>query len=754
MSLDEFIDDLITNEKNRESLRHHQTIPARNPSYLNLSDSLSPEVEEILKKQGIDKLFSHQVEAIEEIRQGKDVMILTGTASGKSLIYSIPIIEEIVKQKSTRVICLYPTKALAQDQLRIFHLYGSPLVPATYDGDSKPQHKVWARQQSNLILTNPDMLHQGILPNHNLWGDFLLNLRFVVIDEAHVLKGVFGSNVGLIIRRLKRLCEHYGSSPQFILSSATLSNPGNFADNLIGREVTVIDKDGSPRGAKEFFLWNPPIADKLLGIRKSANYEAARLFSKLLVNSVKTIAFSKSRQTAELIIKYVRQILEDKPLLAEAISSYRGGYTPEKRREIEKSLFKDKLMGVSSTNALELGVDVGGLDSIIINGFPGTISSVWQQAGRAGRGRDKSAVLMIGHEDPLDQYYINNPKYFFGKAHEEALINLNNTSILKKHLACAAYEKALKQDDFAHFGEKAKIIIDELVKEEYLKTDGKTYYWTGRGYPASQVNIRSASQNVYQIIDLVSGEVLGEVDNNNVFIYLHTGAVYLHLGETYLVERLDLDRRVALVKQEDCDYYTQTKDHTDLKIIKVLQEKKIRNFSAYFGQVEVTNRVIGFQRKNILNGSVLGSENLNLPPQTFQTEACWYVIPTERIGELDLNNYQIAGALHALEHAMIALLPVYAICDRWDLGGVSTSEHSQNGLPSIFIYDAYSGGIGLTKKGFEVGNDHLQNTRKLIKECPCQLGCPSCIQSPKCGNLNEPLDKNASIKILNLMLGQ
>ncbi len=752
LSLKEFIKKISSDEKYKDSKHFRQLIPARKSKYLNLSEEISPEVIEAMAGLDIVKLFTHQAKAIEKIRDGYNVMLVTGTASGKSICYLIPIVEKILKDESATSLCLYPTKALAQDQLRLFLEWGKPLNPATYDADSSPQEKIRTRQEANVILTNPDMLHHGILPNHNLWGDFFLNLKYVVIDETHILKGVFGSNVGLVIRRLFRLCHHYKSKPQFILTSATLSKPEVFAQRLLGQEVVVINDDGSPSGSKDFFLWNPPIIDEILGLRKSANFEAARLLAELIRHQTKTIVFSKSRQTAELILKYVREELEDNPNLRQLISSYRGGYMPKIRREIEKALFNGQILGVSSTNALELGVDIGGLDACLINVFPGTISSTWQQAGRAGRGTEHSVVFLIGHDDPLDQYYINNPDYFFGKSHEEALINLQNETILKKHLLCAAYEKALTEEDLNLFGEKSKKLLDTMLQEEMVNKKGKNYYWAGHGYPAAQVNIRSASQETYQIIDQSNGEILGDVDDSNVFIYLHPGAVYLHLGETYLVNKLDLNQKVALVSPADCEYYTQPKDYTVLKILEQEMKKKAGQFDLFFGQVQVTKTVTGFQRKNIYDGQVLSAEDLNLPPQTFNTESCWYVLPAKHLSILDLSHYQLAGALHALEHAMIALLPIFAICDRWDLGGVSVPEHEQTGLPTIFIYDAYSGGIGLSRRGYEVCLEHLQSTEKLIADCSCQLGCPSCIQSPKCGNLNEPLDKEAAIKILKQIL--
>lgn len=751
MRISEFIEQIKTDEFYRGQIVHEEIIPAQHPIAAALKKPLHPVIQERLRDLGIDALYDHQTETINAVRQGKNIILVSGTSSGKSLCYNIPVLESMLESRKNTALYLFPTKALAQDQLRaLFEFKVNEAVPATYDGDTPSEERSWVRKNANLILSNPDMLHQGILPRHAQWGNFFLNLRFVIIDEAHTLRGIFGSNVANVIRRLRRICAAYGSDPQFILTSATIGNPQELAENLTGLPFEVVEKDGSPRGEKNFLFWNPPFLDETKERRKSANSETVSLFLQLVRAGIKTLVFSKSRKAAELVYKYSRQEIEKK--LARRIAPYRAGYLARDRREIEKRLFTGDLLGVSSTNALELGIDIGNLDAVIINGFPGTVASTWQQAGRAGRRQTESMAVLIGHDDPLDQYYMNHPEVFFGKSHEAALVDGANPVILAKHLVCAAYEKPLTEDDAAFFGESFLAMVEELAADGRLVRRKAKWYWPGRVFPAQQVDIRSSSTETYSIVEAETGALLGTADPSTVYLYLHPGAIYLHQGDSYLVLELNNREKVALVEGVSPDYYTQPLDQTDIEVLKVESKRHLGRTEIYFGQVRVTTTVTGFQKKHILTDSLMEVAELDLPPQVFNTEALWFIIPDVLVRSLRLTPHQLAGGIHAAEHASIALLPVYTMCDRWDIGGVSTPFHSDTGEPTIFIYDGYEGGVGITRKDYQLCEQHLSATLTAIKDCQCQEGCPSCVQSPKCGNFNEPLDKQAAIRILSKIL--
>ncbi|MEW6188739.1 MAG: DEAD/DEAH box helicase [Actinomycetota bacterium] len=755
MDILEFIEALKRDENYRGQIVYLKRIPPRKATFGVLKQSLHEILEESLRKLGIIKLYRHQVQAIDLVRQGKNVTIVTGTASGKSLCYNIPVLEAILKNRRNTALYLFPTKALAQDQLRIlrqFKLQGQ--IPATYDGDTPIDERARIRSNANIVLTNPDMLHYGILPHHRMWANFFLNLKYVVIDEVHALRGVFGSNVANIIRRLRRVCAHYGSKPQFILSSATVANPKELAENLTGVEVEVVDRDCSPCGEKFFLFWNPPYLDQSKERRKSSNSEATYLFVQLAKKAIKNITFSKSRRTAELVFKYARDELKDSPDVLSRTSSYRAGYLAPERRAIEQRLFSGELLGVSSTNALELGIDIGTLDACVINGFPGTIASTWQQAGRAGRKQDASLAILVAQDDPLDQYYMRYPGAFFGRSHEQAIIDFENPYILSKHLLCAAYEIPLSSEDEEYFGKFFLSMVKSLAEEGELLERKSKWFWMKREFPAQFVNIRSASQDTYSIVEMESGTLLGTIDSAMAFIYIHPGAIYLHQGDSYLVVELDLDEKVAFVKPTYGDYYTQPREETTLRVLSEIRRKDFSFTPVSFGEVDVTSHIIAYQKRRIFTGEILGVEELDLPPQRFKTEAFWFTIPNKVADELKLDNPQLAGGIHAIEHASIALLPVYAMCDRWDIGGVSTPLHFHTGMPTIFIYDGFEGGVGIAARGYELCEKLLKATLVSIKECECREGCPSCIQSPKCGNWNEPLDKQAAIKILDKLLGR
>lgn len=735
----------------RGQIVHQRVLPVRSASYGTPAVAISDDLKDKLERAGITGLYTHQARAFDLAKEGKNILVVSGTASGKSLCYNLPVLDELNKNKKAKALYLFPTKALAQDQMRALREIDPSVYAATYDGDTPREDRGAIRKQASIILSNPDMLNYGILPFHKQWASFLLNLKYIVVDEIHVLRGVFGSNVAQIIRRLRRLCHHYGNHPQIIMASATIANPKELAEKLTGLDVEVITDDGAPCGQKTWVFWNPPFVDEDLGKRGSSNWETSWLLGELSKEYFRTIAFSKSRKLAELILSYTSRSLHDRADIAGRIASYRAGYLPSYRREIEARLFAGDLLGVSTTNALELGIDVGALDACIMNGFPGTISSAWQQAGRAGRTIGESLAVFVAGDDPLDQYYINHPEYFFGKNFEEAIIDLDNPKILGRHLLCAAYELPLSLDDKHFFGESFASALTTLTSAGKLKERKLRWFVGIGGFPAQDANIRSASQSIYRIVEKNTGQLLGTTEATRAFFEIYPGAVYLHQGEPYVVHSLDLSEQVALVDRGSGDYYTEPREETDISVISEIETRKLGNVKLSFGQVEVTTQVIAFQKK-LLDGKVIGMEELDLPTLEFQTEAMWIELPDSITEKLKLDKYSLAGGIHAVEHAGIAMLPMFAMCDRWDIGGMSTPLHPHTGKATIFIYDGFEGGIGIARRGFWAAEDHLKRTLEVIKDCPCQDGCPSCIQSPKCGNWNEPLDKKVAIGILREIL--
>jgi DEAD/DEAH box helicase domain-containing protein len=741
-------------------MAHIEHIPRRPAKCAELDKPLEDGLRDCLSGHGLLPLYTHQAEAINCARQGKNVMVATSSASGKTLCYNIPVMEAILTEQRSCALYLFPTKALAQDQLRglqeLFypHLFQMGEV-TTFDGDTPQPERAEIRKRARLILTNPDMLHLGILPNHQQWSRLLRRLRYVVIDEAHTYRGVFGSHVAGVLRRLRRLCQFYGSNPQFICCSATIANPGEHAEKLVGLPFTVVDNDGSPHGGKEFVFWNPPVIDEAKSVRRSANGEAANLFAELVSHDIRSLTFVRTRQLTEVIYNYTRRKLSEiSSTLARKIKPYRAGYLPEERRQIEQELFGGELLGVVATTALELGIDIGDLEATVLTGYPGSIASTWQQAGRSGRGRDRSISFLIGLDNPLDQYFMRHPDSLFGKNFENALVNPDNPYILRAHLLCAAWESPLSSDDEEFFGsalvgERTGLERQGLLRER----KGKWYLSPAIAYPAQSINIRSTSGENFAIIDTSTGSLLETIEASVALFFIYPGAIYLHQGESYLVEELDLAGRTAYAKPASVNYYTQDKEITDLHILSVIQDKICRKNRVYLGEVEVTTTVVGFKKKAQFTEEVIGEEPLDLPPQRFPTVALWFDLPPEVVQRLDKAQLDFAGGLHAVEHAAISILPLFALCDRNDIGGVSTPLHPDTGKPQIFIYDAYPGGIGIAEEGFDLVEELWQTTLKAITECPCEEGCPSCIQSPKCGNNNKPLDKKAAQLLLEGLLG-
>jgi DEAD/DEAH box helicase domain-containing protein len=717
-----------------------------------LPRSLDPGLVEALGRTGIERLYSHQREAL-EIAAHSNLVLTSGTASGKSLAFNLPVLDGIARDAKRRALYLYPTKALAQDQARKLATLRPPnLREAIYDGDTPREERPAIRRRSNLVLTNPDMLHVGVLPNHKSWGEFLANLGWVVVDEAHTYRGVLGSHVANVLRRLRRIARAYGSEPRFLLASATIANPVELAERLVGEPFELVDDDGAPRSGREIAMWNPPLIDKASGTRRSALSEAADLLAELVSHGVRTICFMKSRRGIELMQRFAREnlVARGKPELAELIAPYRGGYTPQQRREIEARLAQGELLAVVATDALELGIDIGELDAAICVTFPGTVASLRQMWGRAGRQRRGLAVYVAG-QDALDQFFCRHPDEFVGRPVEAAILDHESEQIASRHLVAAAYELPLSAEDDEIFGPTWRERAERLTGAGELRRAGARLLPREAGFVAAKIPLRSASAEAVAVIERDSGEMLGLVEAERAFTTIHPGAIYLHLGRSYEVERLDIEARRAVVSRFDGDWYTRPKKETDVYIERVREQRQTAGVELNFGEVSVSEQVIAFQRVSISDQEPIDVVALELPEQHFVTQALWYVLPDRLSGSLPPD--VLLGALHATEHGQIAVLPLIAMCDRWDIGGLSTNVHFQTGRSTIFIYDGHPGGVGITLRGYEQFERLLGDAERLIGECPCESGCPSCVQSPKCGNLNEPLHKAGALELMGSMRG-
>ena len=727
-----------------EELAYLGTEPARDAQKVPLPDELNPRVREALAAQGIGRLYTHQAEAWEAAARGEHLVVTTGTASGKTLAFNLPVLDALAREPNRRALYLYPTKALAQDQLRSLGSFRLPrLRAAIYDGDTESERRWQIRKWANVILSNPDMLHVGVLPHHDRWGDVLTNLAYVIVDEAHVYRGVFGSHVANVLRRLRRLARVYGAEPQFLLASATIANPGDLARSLIGAETTVIGGDGAPRAERTVALWNPPLTDEELGLRGSPLGEASRLMADLVTRGLRTLCFAKSRRAAELIHRFTADRLGDDS----SLSPYRAGYTPGQRREIERRLLEGELLGVSATNALELGIDIGLLDCVLSVGFPGTVASLRQQWGRAGR-RGHGLAVLVASEDALDQYFMREPEALLERHIEAAILDHENPRVLDGHVLAAAFEAPLDEADRELLGDAA---LERAAQLPELQPTKAGYVWAGREYPAARVSLRSTGPEAFTIVEGSTGTMLGIVEQERAYSTVHEGAVYLHLGESYRVRELDLESRTALVEPFRGDYYTQAKTETRTEIVEAVKTERKLVLELSFGRVVVTEQVVGYQKKSIQTQESIDLVALELPQTEFETEAIWFVPEPWMLEGLE-REPRLLGSLHAAEHSLIALLPLWAMCDRWDIGGLSTNLHFQTGAPTIFVYDGHAGGVGITERGFEAFEGWVDDTAKLLDGCPCERGCPSCVQSPKCGNLNEPLDKAGALTLLERML--
>ncbi len=742
---------------------------------------LHPDVLAALERLGVERLYSHQAQAVHAAWRGPTI-ITTGTASGKSMCFNLPTLDVLCRDARARALYLYPTKALAQDQARALATFGMTkrVRPAIYDGDTPREARAEIRKSANVVLTNPDMLHVGILPNHAAWADMFANLAVVVIDEAHVYRGVFGSHVANVLRRLRRIAAAYGTEPRFLLTSATVANPVELAERLTGlEEVGLIEEDGSPAPARRIAVWNPPLTDPELGTRRSTLAEAAELLARLTRDGARTICFMKSRKGVELLSRLVKRDLEDThPELAELVAPYRAGYTAQQRRELEGRLTRGELRAVITTDALELGIDVGELDAAVVVTFPGTVASLRQMWGRAGRSsiprRARGLAVYVAGEDALDQFFARHPEDFLDRPVEAAILDHESPLIFRQHLLCTAHEGPLSDDDAEFLGPRWEAHAELLVSAGGLRKRPGGNHRQGEhenhrdsagtgisagtyvprqhgGYPAADVSLRSASPDSFAIVDVSSGELLGSTESSRAHSTVHQGAIYLHLGQAYEVRELDLDRRRALVAPFGGDWYTQPKRETDTAIVRLLDRREALDVTLSFGEVSVTDTVLAYQRRRISDHAAVDLVALDLPPTSFSTQALWFELDAGAIAER-IPLEALLGALHATEHAQIAVLPLIAMCDRWDIGGLSTNFHPQTGSPTIFIYDGHPGGIGISRTAFARFEELCRDAHTLIAECPCSVGCPSCVQSPKCGNLNEPLSKAGARLLLEQML--
>jgi DEAD/DEAH box helicase domain-containing protein len=750
-------------QSGREDFRlvHDQRTLSQQAHTTPIPDELDPRLHDALARAGISSLYLHQRDALTSAF-AQTTIVTTGTASGKSLCFQLPTLETLITDPLARALYLYPTKALAQDQARSLHAFGLPqLRPAIYDGDTPSQERTLIRRRSNLVITNPDMLHVGILPHHAKWADFLANLAFVVIDEAHVYRGVFGSHVANTLRRLRRAAALHGSEPRFLLASATIANPAQHAAALTGlADVNLIDNDSAPLPQRRTVVWNPPLTDERLGTRASALAEAAELLAQLISAGARTICFMKSRKGVELILRMTQDRLA--PELAQRIAPYRAGYTPQQRHELEARLVSGELLGVVSTDALELGIDIGKLDAAICVTFPGTVASLRQMWGRAGR-RGRGLAVYVAGEDALDQFFARHPQEFLARPVEAAIIDPQSPEILGQHLLCAAYEQPLTEADTPYFSEDLLERAHALVSARLLRERATGFVPAHPDeYPAGQVALRSASADNFALIDASTGEIIGTIESVRAYSTVHDGAIYLHLGRSYLVSELDLDARRAILTPDNGNYFTQAKRESMTYIERMLETRTSHGVRLSYGEVVYSETVLGYQRKLLQDQSVVDFQSLDMPTTEFATRALWFELdeltggpgvggplaahPAEAF-PADL----LLGSLHALEHAQIAVLPLIAMCDRWDIGGLSTGMHPQTGGPTIFIYDGHPGGIGISRRGFEAFDQLVSDAQRLIAECPCAAGCPSCVQSPKCGNLNDPLSKRGALELLARM---
>jgi DEAD/DEAH box helicase domain-containing protein len=773
--------DVIATERRRACVTHTELIAARKERLSAWPDLTHPALIEALARQGINAPWSHQADAATLAMQGTSVITATGTASGKSLSYWIPAVSALLEggpNGTATVLHLAPTKALAADQALALGAFAPPEVRVgVFDGDTSQDDRAWVRRHANYVMTNPDMLHHGILPNHVRWQRFLRGLAFVVVDETHAYRGVFGAHVASVLRRLVRLCNRYGSDPVFLMASATMSAPEVTASRLTGRDVVAITDDGSPSAGRTFVLWEPPPIvtepapdargdghpDDLLDdvvdlppVRRSATSEAADLLTDLVVAGARTLTFVRSRRGVEAVATSAKASLaEVDPAAVDEVAAYRGGYLPEERRDLERRLRSGDLRGLATTNALELGIDVSGLDCVLMAGWPGTRASVMQQAGRAGRDGQSSLAVLIARDDPLDHYVVHHPEVLFERPVEQSVFDPDNPYVLAPHLCAAAAEAPLTEEGpegIDAFGPRARQVAETLVAQGVLRRRRDGWYWTSRDRATDLADLRGTGGAPVRIVEESTGRLLGTVDASSSHRLVHPGAVYVHQGVEHLVTGLDEDDRVAMVREAVLDHTTHARSVTQVEIVESVRDQAWGQATLSTGFVDVTTQVVAFARRRKGSGELLGEEPLDLPPRTLRTASVWWTLSAEQVEGSGVASIDIPGAAHAAEHASIGLLPLLATCDRGDLGGLSTAMHADTGRLTVFVHDAVPGGAGFAEQGYLTAPTWLNMTRTAISECGCASGCPSCVQSPKCGNGNEPLDKAGAIALLDVLL--
>jgi DEAD/DEAH box helicase domain-containing protein len=748
---------------------HVRRIPAREGVTAAWPDWVRPEVGDAFRAAGIELPWEHQARAASVAAQGRSVVIATGTASGKSLAYLLPVLTTLLEGadapsgRGATALYLSPTKALAADQARAVEELraAAPALgrvrAATYDGDTPVETRKWIRAHASYVLTNPDMLHRALLPGHRSWGPFLRSLRYVVIDECHTYRGVFGSHVAQLIRRLRRVCRRYGANPVFILASATVSDPAVAAGRLIGDSVVAVTEDSSPHGELVFALWEPPLTDHTgehgAPVRRTATAETAELLTDLVLDGVRTLAFVRSRRGAEVVRVIARdRLARIDTALADRVATYRAGYLPGERRGIERALQDGSLLGVAATTALELGVDISGLDAVVIAGYPGTRASLWQQAGRAGRAGQEALAILVARDDPLDTFLVHHPQALFDRPVEATVLDPDNPYVLAPHLCAAAAEFPLTEAELDLFGPVAIELLPGLERRGLLRRRSTGWYWTSRERATDLADIRGAGGPAVRVVEEGTGRLLGTVDAPAAHSAVHPGAVHLHQGDTFVVRELDLGESVALVRAADPDWTTHAREVTEIRVLESVRSREWGAARLHFGSVEVTGRVVSFQRKRIATGEVLGEHKLDLPERSLRTRAVWWTVTPEQVAAAGIAETDLPGAAHAAEHASIGLLPLFATCDRWDIGGVSTALHPDTRLPTVFVYDGHPGGAGFAERAYVTAAAWLGATREAIASCECEHGCPSCVQSPKCGNGNQPLDKAGAVALLDALL--
>lgn len=746
-------------------LTHVRTLPARDAVVADWPPWAPEVLVSALRGCGIEAPWAHQARAASLAFDGQHVILATGTASGKSLAYQLPVLSRLLADPKATALYLGPTKALGADQLRaVAGLVSSGMGlagvrPASFDGDTPLAERDWVRAHSRWVFSNPDMLHRGILSGHGRWSTFLRRLAFVVVDECHTYRGVFGSHVALLLRRLRRVAARYGSAPVFVLASATVAEPAAFASRLSGVHCAAVTEDGSPRGERTIALWEPPLLPELAGehgapVRRSAGAESASILADLVVQGARTLAFVRSRRGAELTALGAQRALSDvDPALAPRVAAYRAGYLPEERRALEAALAGGELLGVASTNALELGVDIAGLDAVLVAGYPGTRASFWQQAGRAGRERAGALVVFVARDDPLDTYLVHHAEALLGAPVEATVLDPANPYVLRPQLACAAVELPLTEACVESLGgDAARAVLEALCADGALRRRPAGWFCASRDRPHGEVDIRGSGGPQVAVVEADTGRMLGTVDHGSACTQVHPGAVYLHRGASFVVDSLDLDDGLALVHPEDPAWSTAAREVVDIAVARPLACHRTGGVRVALGEVEVTSQVVGYLRR-LPSGEVLDAVPLELPASTLRTRAVWYTVSDELLATAGVPPAAVPGALHAAEHAAIGLLPLVATCDRWDIGGVSTPLHPDTGEATVFVHDGHPGGAGFADRGHAALVPWLSATRDAIAACECPSGCPSCVQSPKCGNGNEPLDKAGAVLVLDAVLG-